>query len=92
MPKHLQTQSKVFQKYRLNLYSLNPITFSTGPSPHSVEAAQNVPFDSNAAPCANWTEFIFQDVSFLLYFKQNFTLPKDFNAEQSFMNLKSKVD
>lgn len=52
VPKHLQTQSKVFQKYKLNPYSLNPITFSTGTSPHSVEAAQNVPFDSNAAPCA----------------------------------------
>lgn len=43
-------------------------------------------------PVQSLTEFIFQGVSFLLYFRQNFTLPKDFNAEQSFMNLKTKVD
>lgn len=43
-------------------------------------------------PVQNLTEFIFQDVSLLLYFRQNFTLPKEFNAEQSFMNLKNKVD
>lgn len=39
----------------------------------------------------NLSEFIFQDVSFLLHFRQNSTLPEDFNAEQSFMNLKTKV-
>lgn len=43
-------------------------------------------------PVQNLAEFILQDVSFLLYFRQISTLPKDFNAEQSFMKLKTKVD